>query len=179
MISRLLPRQRRYILFCHSFTGCDTVSAIHGFSKEKLFERLCSGTVDNLIEVFYDEQSTVVQIQNAGIKLFQYIYRAPETSLSSQRLHRYNKQSKVGVLRPENLPPTEGSAKQHSLRAYFQLRDWIALQSMYLEANEYGWELSSRGRYEPILTTMPIAPENLLKCISCNCSGDCSTMFQR
>ncbi|KAE8301169.1 hypothetical protein D5F01_LYC01334 [Larimichthys crocea] len=36
----LSERQRRYLLFCHAFTGCDTVSAIAGHGKTALFDRL-------------------------------------------------------------------------------------------------------------------------------------------
>lgn len=35
----LSERQKRYLLFCHAFTGCDTVSAIAGHGKTTLFER--------------------------------------------------------------------------------------------------------------------------------------------
>ena len=35
----LSERQRRYLLFCHAFTGCDTVSAIAGHGKTTLFDR--------------------------------------------------------------------------------------------------------------------------------------------
>ena len=33
----LSEKQRRYLLFCHAFTGCDTVSAIAGHGKTTLF----------------------------------------------------------------------------------------------------------------------------------------------
>ena len=29
----LTKKQRQYLLFCHSFTGCDAVSSLYGFSK--------------------------------------------------------------------------------------------------------------------------------------------------
>jgi hypothetical protein len=35
----LCERQKRYLLFCHGFTGCDTVSAIAGHGKTNLFNR--------------------------------------------------------------------------------------------------------------------------------------------
>ena len=174
VVEQLSLRQKRYLLFCHSFSGCDTVSSIFGFSKEKIYEKLCCGEVDALIETFYDIHSTSQQIRNAGIELFQYIYNAHGTPLSTLRVNRYNKQSKAGVLRPEKLPPTDGSAMQHALRTYLQLHDWIFLKSMSLDPEQYGWCKSFWG-YEPIFTDIPIAPANLLKLISCNCSGDCST----
>jgi len=40
-----------------------------------------------------------------------------------------------------------------------------------MEPSGYGWTLGS-NRYEPTLDSM--APEELLKHISCNCKGNCS-----
>ena len=35
----LSERQKDYLLFCHAFTGCDTVSSIAGHGKTTLFDR--------------------------------------------------------------------------------------------------------------------------------------------
>ena len=35
----LCERQRRYLLFCHAFSGCDTVLEIAGRGKTTLFDR--------------------------------------------------------------------------------------------------------------------------------------------
>ena len=63
----------------------------------------------------------------------------PAASLSKQRLCRYDKQAKGGVISPAILPPTNGSAIQHSLRVYLQVQDWILLNSMYRVPRLYGW----------------------------------------
>ena len=34
---KLTAEEKRYLMFAHAFTGCDTVSSVFGFSKEKLF----------------------------------------------------------------------------------------------------------------------------------------------
>ena len=125
--------------------------------------------------MFYDENSTVDEITSAGISMFQFIYNGTGTPLSEQRLNRFNQQSKIGVLRPEGLPPTDGAAAQHSLRAYLQLHDWIKLQSMSRDPTMYGWYITNSGRYEPIPTLDEIAPPGLLKFISFNCAGNYST----
>ena len=54
----LANKQRKYLLFCHSFTRCDTVSFLYGISKKALFKRLCSKDVSALIDVFYDGKAT-------------------------------------------------------------------------------------------------------------------------
>ena len=48
-------------------------------------------------------------------------------TLSIQCLCRYNKQAKGGMILLASLPPSNGSAIQHSLRAYLQIQDWILL----------------------------------------------------
>ena len=175
IIASLTEQQRRFLLLLHAFTGCDTVSSIYGFSKEKLFESITSTTaMNNLLDVFYNDKSSNKEIQSAGICIFQYIYKSYGVPLSRTRHQRYNKQAKAGVIRPESLPPTDSSAEQHSLRAYLQLQDWCILQSMSRDPLNYGWLLSPCG-YEPVLMTQPVAPENLLKFVTCGCKGDCST----
>ncbi len=50
----LYERQRCYLLFCHAFTGCDTVSAIGGHGKTTLFDRFCAGDIDKHMKIFLD-----------------------------------------------------------------------------------------------------------------------------
>ena len=171
----LTDSEKQHILMCHAFTGCDTVSSIYGFSKEKLFSSLTStNLLDDQLSVFLNAESTEEQIKQSGIEIFQYIYGSLGTPLAKIRLHRYNKQSKAGVIRPEGLPPTDSAAAQHSLRAYLQLQDWLILQSMSRDPLNYGWIRDNQG-YEPVVMTDPMAPDELLKFISCNCKGSCST----
>ena len=171
----LTELQRFAILLIHAFTGCDTVSSIFGYSKEKLFTSLTStDLLRDQFDVFYSADSTIEDISKAGVELFQSIYNSLGTPLSKLRLHRYDKQSKAGVIRPEGLPPTDSAASQHSLRAYLQLQDWLLLQSMSRDPLDYGWCRHASG-YEPVMMTEPMAPEHLLKFVSCNCKGSCLT----
>ena len=176
LVDQLSERQRNALLFSHAFSGCDTVSSIHGFSKATLFELLCSESLSVHVDVFYNENSSIKEIEDAGIQIFQSVYKSPRTPLSTQRVERYNNQCKAGVLLPANYPPTVDAANQHALRAYLQLQDWLILKSMSRDPTLYGWHVSSQGQYEPIMTLKPAAPANLLKLISCNCAGDCTTM---
>lgn len=169
----LSERQRRYLLFCHAFTGCDTVSAIGGHGKTTLFNRLCTGDIDEHMDVFLDVRATKDAVIQAGVAVFQHIYHAPDTALSAIRYHMFSRKAAAGLIKPETLPPTEGAAAQHSLRAYLQIRDWMVLQSMSLDPSDYGWTIGVHG-YEPVPTLHPMAPEELLRFTSCNCNGDCS-----
>ena len=171
----LTELQKLYLLLIHAFTGCDTVSSIFGFSKAKLFDLLTSTDILRAqFDLFYNSNSRIEDIHKAGIDIFQYIYNSLGTPLSKVRFYRYNKQSKVGVIRPQGLPPTDSAAAQHSLRAYLQLQDWLVLRSMSRDPLSYGWYQNAYG-YEPVMMTKPMAPDHLLKFLSCNCKGLCST----
>lgn len=174
-IKEALPeRKRRYLLFCHAFSGCDTVSAIAGHGKTTLFNKLCAGDIDQHMNIFLDTDSNKDAVISAGVAIFQYIYRAHGSRLGTIRYNMFSTKAAAGVIRPENLPPTEGAAAQHALRAYLQTRDWILLKSMSLDPKEYGWMVGIHG-YEPVPTLDPMAPDELLQFTSCNCNGDCST----
>ena len=67
---------RQYLIFCHSFTGCNRVSSQYGISKKALFERHCVKYVSALIDVFHDGKPTKEQIVNAGIEIVQFIYKS-------------------------------------------------------------------------------------------------------
>ena len=169
----LSEKQRRYLLFCHAFTGCDTVSAIAGHGKTTLFHMFCAGDIDEHMDIFLDVQDKKDAVIEAGIAIFQYIYHAPCTSLGAIRYDMFSRKAAAGLIKPEALPATKDAAAQHSLRAYLQIQDWMLLKSMSLDSSDYGWTLGVHG-YEPVPTLDPMAPDELLRFTSCNCNGDCS-----
>ena len=126
----LCERKRHYLLFCHAFTGCDTVSAIAGHGKTTLFDRLCGGDIDEHMDIFLDIQATKDMVVKAGIAIFKHIYYGPRTTLGANRYNMFSRKATVGVIKQETLIPTEGAAAQQSLRAYLQTRDWLLLQSI-------------------------------------------------
>ena len=48
------------------------------------------------------------------------------------------------------------------------MNDWRTLQEGSLDAEDWGWT-NRDGKYFPVYTKEPIAPEELLKFIRCNC----------
>ena len=56
--------------------------------------------------------------------------------------HMFSCKAAAGLIKPEPLPPTEGAAAQHSLHAYLQIWEWLLLQSMPVDANEYRWAIT-------------------------------------
>ena len=77
-------------------------------------------------------------------------------------------QKKVDTRR---LPPSSSAASYHSLRVYHQLQEWLGNQ---MEPSEYGWEVKD-GKFIPRTTNLPIAPEEILKRIRCQCKSDCKS----
>ena len=72
---------------------------------------------------------------------------------------------------PKNLPPTSAAAKFHSYRVFLQINQWKN-SDCNMMPESWGWPHTESGLI-PILTDQPPAPEELLKIIRCNCSGDC------
>ena len=133
----LLERYRKYLIFLHSFSGCDTVSAISG-----LLSKLCqTNKSERTMDVFSDIRAKKSDIIKAGCELFKYIFRGnPSEDLEDLRFDIFSKRAAAGSIKPEKLPPTTGAAAQHSLRAYLQTRYWLMLQSTSLDVLEYGWK---------------------------------------
>ncbi|CAM4571711.1 unnamed protein product [Leuciscus chuanchicus] len=153
----LPERYRKYLTFLHSFSGCDTVSAISGFSKPTLLTKLCkTDKAEGAMDVFNDIRAKKTHI--------------PPEDFEDLRFDIISKLAAAGSIKPEKLPPTTGAAAQHFLRAYLQTRDRLLLQSPSLDVLEYGWKQGEQG-YAPVPTTDPIALNYLLKFVSCNCAG--------
>ena len=116
-----------------------------------------------------DSSSGSISIQFLHVMPLQFPHAAMHLTSIFLQLHLRLLQSPfAGIIKPETLPPTDGAATQHSLRAYLQTQDWILLQSMSLDPTNYGWAIGAHG-FEPIPMLEPIAPEELLKFTSCNC----------
>ena len=58
--------------------------------------------------------------------------------------------SKKGI-KLESLPPTEGSAWQHSLGVYWQITKGKTLHDTTINPTELGWKLT-KDRLEPVMT---------------------------
>ena len=57
------------------------------------------------------------------------------------------------------LPPTSAAAKNHSVRVYYQVQEWMGHRA--LDPQQWGWTLEE-GRLAPTTTDLPAAPESLL-----------------
>ena len=60
------------------------------------------------------------------------------------------------LIKPETLPPTEEASSCTAFTAFIpSTRDWMLLQSIPLNPEEYGWIIGNYG-YEPVPTLDPI-----------------------
>ena len=73
------------------------------------------------------------------------------------------------TIKPQSLAPTVSANKYHSMRVHFQVIEWKTLMSVELNPLDWGWKLSN-GHYCPIMTDLNAAPDNILRCIPCNCN---------
>ena len=73
------------------------------------------------------------------------------------------------AVRPEHLPPTEASTKQHFLRVFHQVQKWLGRS---LNPLDYGWRLDMK-KLVPLFATQPRASP-----VRCGCKEDGCTNYQ-
>ena len=178
------PRLCHNILFAHAIGGCDTTARLHGISKSIPLKRLSADdTFVRNATNFYKEGMSAEIIATAGERLLVSIYGGNrDETLDHLRYSRFARKvatTKTAVL-ASSLPPTSCSAKYHSFRAYYQIRQWMDVGNDSSQATvtmvlkKWGWKLQN-GQLVAITTDMPAAPDGLLRVVRCNCKTDCST----
>lgn len=166
---------KEYILLVHSFSGCDSTSAIYGKGKKQLLKLVeKNNLLMECVSIFNSHRSTANEIEKAGERLFLSLYGTTHSNISLNEL-RYNlfqKSLKKIAPKLESLPPTSASGAQHSFRTYYQVQVWQGNKGLVPE--EWGW-MRQDHILQPVKTTLEPAPDNILKLISCACKGSCST----
>jgi hypothetical protein len=182
LTSHLDSKILKNILFVHAWSGCDTTSATFGQGKNSIIKRFSSSNaVQDLSSVFYSKDASHIEISQAGIAIFSYLY----SGLMGDDLAklRYNQYMNIvsrskSKLRPEVLPPTKTAAEFHSYRVHLQIVEWDTFLQSDLLPTEWGWKLSS-GQLQPITTAKAPAPPDVINMIRCNCKSSsknpCST----
>ena len=72
----------------------------------------------------------------------------------------------------EKLFPTPGAIRQQILRAHYQARIWAQdtiAKPTALDATGLGWQEDSDGKYIPIVSDEPPAPEAVVELVKCSC----------
>ena len=94
----------------------------------KFLKKLCQDSApEEVFQTYNNLRATKGEISEAEVKLFQYLYSNIDKPLNQKR---YDMLMTKGIFKPEKLSTTSGAAMQHALRAYFQYRDWLLLESL-------------------------------------------------
>ena len=73
------------------------------------------------------------------------------------------------IFKIESLPPTTAASKQHAMRAYLQVQQWL---ENYLSDSKSVWETKGHT-LNRTSTNQPAAPQTLLHLVSCGCKLGC------
>lgn len=167
-----------HILFLHAMSGCDTTSALFNQGKLKFLKVLQKNNdLQPVIDAFKDPHAHQDEIAEAGNVFLMALYgKGHETSLNDLRYRQYVSSSYKSKTNIASLPPTEAAARQHSLRVYFQVQQWLSgqttLDEQQRDPNEWGWK-KTRSGLVPVPTTLNPAPDSILRHISCKCKKGC------
>ena len=121
-----------YKLFCHAFTGCDTILALHMFEKTFVLSKIKdSSKLRNTADQFCLEDMSVEDVGNATIRFFELLHSAPST-LQQIRKQKYN--DMVATDRSEIdqalFPRSPRTAFYHGLRVNHQIQIWKQLSDV-------------------------------------------------
>ena len=144
----------------HAVLGCDTTSSPFGLGKATSLKKFQEPDFRIQAKVFDDPASTAVAIQAAGEKALVTLYGGKEgESLDSLRYRKYYEKvaTKANQIQPQNLPPSSAAAKYHSLRVFYQVKQWQG-QDADLSLVDFGWKINGK-QVLPITTDLPAAPQ--------------------
>ena len=164
-----------HLLFLHSMTGCDTTSALYMKGKTKAFDVMKSLRNSQIPDAFTSPTSTHDDVAQNGEDFLLQLYGGGDAkTLDQKRYIMYkrsiSKSSLSSVFKLETLPPTSAAAKYHSYRVYHTVQQWIGNE---LSPLDWGWRVSASGLLVPIETDKPVAPDKILRMISCGCKTGC------
>lgn len=166
---------KQHLMFVHAITGCDTVSAIYNQGKKRALQLFDSDDNWDCLSVFSQSDSIQDEIARVGELFLLKLYGAVRSkSLDKHRYVMYFRSTRRASLsssgfKLESIPPTSAAAKFHSYRTYHAVQQW---QGNELPPCEWGWEYRE-GKLVPIYTDRPVAPEKVLKMVSCGCKVGC------
>jgi hypothetical protein len=160
----------------HAFGGCDTVSAIFGHGKGKILKSLSrTHQVQQQCLMLQSESATSDEVSRAGLKLMLAVYGGGENdTLAGLRYSRYCVMSLGHRFQTEKLPPSDDAARLHSKRAHLQAVLWEKLGTTNICVTDWGWKVIN-SKLIPTQLEGPVAPENLLSVVRCQCRKDCSS----
>lgn len=173
--NQLSPNIQKHILVLHAMSGCDTTSAMYSIGKTIAYDVLESMPDSDFLNVFTADDATHEEISEAGEEFILKLFHAKKSkSLDNLRYIRYmTKLAKKSITSTlfglESLPPTSAAAKYQSYRVYLTVQQWLGVR---LDACTWGWEKRD-NILVPVPMGIPVAPDKILKMISCGCKTNC------
>ena len=167
------------LLVLHAISGCDTTSALYGLGKAIFLRKAKkSASFSTQVKKFLLPDMERGAIEQAGERVLVEVYGGrQQDTINKLRYIKYNQKlsSCSTALQPCNLPPTRAAANFHAQRTYYQVQEWIDLDTdkIDLDPLKWGWE-DSAGLLLPVLTDIDVGPDHLLKGVKCECKTDCS-----
>ncbi|CAG9820194.1 unnamed protein product [Phaedon cochleariae] len=136
-----------------SATGCDTTSAIFNIGKLKPFRRLQQDEALRLrVGVFNSPNATPDDIATAGEMFIMSLYPGKTSDDLGKR--RFQMYVEINSWLPANKkfdlaqqPPTSSSSREHSLRVYLQVQEWLGNP---LPPTDWGFEKDEEGHLRPV-----------------------------
>lgn len=170
----LTPQVNKHILVLHAVSGCDTTSSVYGIGKSTAYTVFNSDINWDFLNIFQDEHASHEAISAAGETLMLHLFKSKKCkSLDKLRylsyMNKVAKKSLTSRFELQSLPPTSTGAKYHSFRVYLTIQQWLGF---VLDACLWGWKKKG-DMLIPIPMDIAVAPENILKIISCGCKTTC------
>ena len=115
------------ILFIHAIAGCDTTSGLFGIGERSPLKMLKENEhFRKNARKFNKDNSTSKEIMEAGEILLSHLYKGKGTEDLNKMRYMFCEKfvTLKSQVEPQMLPPTSDAAKYHSLRVYYQIREW-------------------------------------------------------
>ena len=168
------------LMAAHALSGCDTVPTYFGIGKGTVLKVLKTGTFSLSHLGCTNAQLADLISQSTSFMGACYSNKVTEETMSAYRYKIWAARFGKGALAPklETLPPSTEAFTENVKRAHLQTCIWKAATSLdppALNPQEYGY-VKDESMKILLPTTVPVgvplAPDNVLKLIKCNCAGD-------
>ncbi len=170
--NRLPDSVIKHLLFVHAILGCDTTSHPFGIGKQVALNKMKNDKFVKCAEVFFDKESTIDQVIEAGETAYLVIYNG-DKSIDELRLRKYREKVVTNSthVEPKQLPPTSAALHHHSMRVYHQVQSWLGNE---MDPLKWGWVVENNTML-PVMTLKEAAPAKILNLIRCGCKSGCNS----
>ena len=162
--------------FVHAISGCDTTSRLFGVGKGQNVKKASNDIyfkecADKFMNTNSKEEACRIG-EEALVGLYNGV---PLEGLNLLRFRRFTFKVMTSskFVEVHTLPPTSNAAHFHNLRVFHQVKEWIG-EADNMEAKDWGWSIED-NICVPIRSSLPPAPDELLKTIYCRCKTNCDS----